>query len=66
MDGREVIAEVLEMDKVLEDFIYQRIDKQRALELLRQRDLDFSLYQQGLKKVELGITDLKEVYRVVK
>lgn len=65
-NGREVIAEVLEMDKVLEDFIYQRIDKQRALELLRQRDLDFSLYQQGLKKVELGITDLKEVYRVVK
>ncbi|WP_104721228.1 GspE/PulE family protein [Helicobacter mesocricetorum] len=65
-NGREVIAEVVEMDKVLEDFIYQKIDKQRALDLLRERDLDFSLYQQGLKKVELGITDLKEVYRVVK
>ncbi len=64
--GREVIAEIVCMDKDLEDFISQKITKTEILQKILAKTPDFTLEQKALNKARSGITDLKEVYKVVK
>ena len=64
--GREVVAEILCMDKDLEDFIAQKITKTEILEKILANDESFTLEKRALNKAKNGITDLKEVYKVIK
>lgn len=64
--GREVVAEIVCMDKDLEDFISQKITKTEILQKILAKMPDFTLEQKALSKARSGITDLKEVYKVVK
>lgn len=64
--GREAITEILLMNRDLEDFIYKKISKEQILEKIRQKNPNFSLKTQALKKVSEGKTDLKEIYRVIR
>ena len=63
---REAIAEILVMNQDLEDFIFKKIEKTQMLSRLEQANPNFTLIKKAFNKAECGITDLKEVYRVVK
>ena len=64
--GREAIAEVLEMDGDLEDFIYKKITKEQAIMRLEQKNPNFSLQKQALLRVKKGLSDFSEMQRVVR
>lgn len=63
---REVIAEILLNDESLSDFINGKITKSELLEIIEAKHESFSLTSQAMLKVKSGITDIDEVYRVVK
>ena len=64
--GREAIAEVVVMDRDLEDFIYQKITKEEMLKRLESKNIEFSLHNQALKKIKQGLSDEQEMQRVVR
>lgn len=64
--GRIAIAEIVLASPDLEDFIHHRIPKQEFLERLEQQTPYFTLEQKALQLCANKITDMREVYRVVK
>ena len=64
--NREVIAEILLNDESLNDFINGKITKSELLKTIKAKDENFSLISQAMLKVKNGITDIDEVYRVVR
>lgn len=64
--GRIAIAEIVLTNPDLEDFIHHRLDKQELLKRIEQQTPHFTLEQKAMQLVANNITDMREVYRVVK
>jgi len=61
--GRSCIAEVLPINKEMQDLINQRVPYQRMREVGKQAGMQ-TLYESAIKKVEEGITSLEEALSV--
>lgn len=64
--GRIAIAEIVLASSDLEDFIHHRINKSEFLKKLEKETPNFTLEQKAHQLVASKITDMREVYRVVK
>lgn len=64
--GRIAIAEIVLTSAELEDFIYRRISKIELLKKIEKQTPNFTLEQKAHQLVTNGITDMREVCRVVK
>lgn len=64
--GRIAIAEIVLTSAELEDFIYRRISKIELLKKIEKQTPNFTLEQKAYQLVTNGITDMREVCRVVK
>ena len=64
--GRIAIAEIVLASKDLEDFIHHRISKLEFLKRLEKQTPNFTLEQKAHQLIANGVTDMREVYRVVK
>ncbi|WP_299383578.1 GspE/PulE family protein [Helicobacter sp. UBA3407] len=64
--GRIAIAEIVLASKDLEDFIHHRISKLEFLKKLEKQTPNFTLEQKAHQLIANGVTDMREVYRVVK
>jgi len=61
--GRTCIAEVMPIDKQLQELINQRVSYQRLKEAARAQGMH-TLYESAMRKVEEGITSLEEALSV--
>jgi len=62
--GRFGIFEVLEVDEGVRDIIVSRDFKLESLRDAMQNAGGMTMFQDGLKKVELGLTTIEEVVRI--
>ncbi|MDY3113822.1 MAG: GspE/PulE family protein [Helicobacter sp.] len=63
--GRIAIAEILALDSNLQDYIKGKITKTKMLEILNQNTKNYSLKDKANLLEKLGITDKKEIARVI-